>query len=286
MKSFIKHAGFVITSLVLLPSSFVLAADQPYVLISGYIPFVSDVSSGSGLAGYLNAFFKLGIGIAVILAVLLFVVNGITYMTSDAIGGKETAKNNFISIVTGLILIFGSVIILRTINPNLVDFKIFSTLENVGEILGGGDGGGGTTDPAQEAAVRTELESHNITINNPPCQEGQTSGCTNVGDLPRVAIDGLISLASDCGCALVVTGGTEAGQHVTHGPGQPMVDIRRSGPITPFIQENGALVNSNCHGGPLYSYAGSEFWDEPSDNPHWHSCFGTQCRFSPECPRL
>lgn len=273
---------FFIGTLILLPTT-IFAADTVELMTN--LPFIGKTTD---LAGFLQGLFKLTLGVAVTAAVVIIVINGIRYMTTDIVDSKGDAKKWIQDVIWGLILAFASVLILSTINPQLTSFDFIKTLKEAASSSGGGGGGGGgggTTDPAQEAAVRAELELHNITVNNPPCQEGQTSGCTNVGDLPSSAINGLIDLAENCGCALVVTGGTE-GDHITHGPGQPMVDIRRSGPVTPFIQENGTLVNPSCHGGPLYSYAGSEFWDEPSGTPHWHSCFGTQCRFNPECPRL
>jgi len=281
---------FLFSFLLLTPT---LLFAQDTVQLMTDLPFIGTTTN---LAELLQGLFKLTLGVAVTAAVVIIVINGIRYMTSDAVGGKEDAKKWIQDVIWGLILAFASVLILSTINPQLTQFDFINTLKEVGDSIpapgpgGGGGGGGGTTDPAQEQAVRDQLALHNISVNKPPCQEGQTSDCTNVGDLPSVAINGLISLANDCGCALVVTGGTEGG-HTTHGPGLPMVDIQRSGAVTPFIQNNGTLLNPNCGappgssgGGPLYSYGGSEFWDEPVGPPHWHACFGTQCSIQ-NCPR-
>jgi hypothetical protein len=103
---------------------------QGYQLLVDDLPFVNNAGGGK-LDVYLNAFFKLGVGIAVLLAVLMFVYNGVQYMTSDIIGKKEEAKKAFLNIAGGLVLIFGSYLILNQINPALVNFNLFTTIEKV-----------------------------------------------------------------------------------------------------------------------------------------------------------
>jgi len=120
--------------IVVIPTSFLYSADTTthYKLISEDIPFVSQVEkSGGGLFNYINAFFRLGIGVGILLAVLMFVYNGILYMTSDVIGKKAEAKSAFFNIIGGVVLILTAVLILQTINPDLVSFGLGNRLNNI-----------------------------------------------------------------------------------------------------------------------------------------------------------
>lgn len=103
---------------------------------------------------YLEGMFKLLIGVAGALAVVMIIVGGIKYMSSDAIGGKSEAKETIQNAIWGLILAIGAWLILNTINPDLVKFnlnldKITATQDttapgtNSGTGVGGGGGGGG-----------------------------------------------------------------------------------------------------------------------------------------------
>lgn len=57
---------------------------QP-IIPTGSLP----LPTGNGLCAYLNAVFKLSITVAVALAVIMVVIDGFKYMTSEAIGKRE-----------------------------------------------------------------------------------------------------------------------------------------------------------------------------------------------------
>ncbi len=84
----------------------------------------SKINSGTGLSSYLQTFFKILLGIITVLAVVMIIVGGVQYMTTDAIGGKENGKETVTNALGGLILALGSWLILNTINPDLVSFKL------------------------------------------------------------------------------------------------------------------------------------------------------------------
>lgn len=69
---------------------------------------------------YLNIIIKLIIGIAAVLAMVMIVMGGIQYMTSDLISSKEAGKEQITHAVLGLLLALGAFIILNTINPKLL----------------------------------------------------------------------------------------------------------------------------------------------------------------------
>lgn len=255
------------------------------------LPFIGN---STDLASYLQNLFKLTLGVAVTAAIVILVLNGIRYMTTDIVESKADAKKWIYDVLWGLLLAFASVLILQTINPQLTRFDFISSLQEAaphppppppgGDGDGDGDGdGGGIPNEEEESALRAELALHNITASR-PCEEGEVTqdGCVTLFGLPQGAIQRLIALAEEeCDCALRVTGGVEPG-HSTHGPGSPMVDLSRGGPLTNLIQNEGVFVRDTCLG-PLYKYSGSEFLDEQGGGPHWHACLGTTCGFQPGC---
>lgn len=124
-----KNLFYVVLLFMCVLPFLALAQDPPpYQLLADGLPYVGAVPADDGLAGYLEAFFKLGLGIAVTLAVLLFVYNGVVYMTSDATGQKAAAVGAFKDIVTGLLIVFAAVMVLSQINPQLTNFGLFTSL--------------------------------------------------------------------------------------------------------------------------------------------------------------
>ncbi len=97
-----------------------LAQAQEYVPLAA-IPGLTNQGS---LSGFLNAAFRLGIVVAGFLAVVLIAYNGLVYMTSGAVGSKSDALGWIQDIFWGLALILFSVIILRTINPDILNFRL------------------------------------------------------------------------------------------------------------------------------------------------------------------
>ena len=98
---------------------------------------------GTSFVGYLNMFFKLLIGIATVLSVVMIVFGGIQYMTSDLPFAKGEAKNKITGAVFGLILALASWVILYTLNPNILSgvFNIGLQSGTVSTISGGNSGG-------------------------------------------------------------------------------------------------------------------------------------------------
>ena len=69
---------------------------------------------------YLNIIIKLVIGIAAVLAMVMIVMGGIEYMTSDLISSKEAGKDTIRNAILGLLIALGAYLILNTINPQLL----------------------------------------------------------------------------------------------------------------------------------------------------------------------
>ncbi|MEK7128934.1 MAG: pilin, partial [Patescibacteria group bacterium] len=181
------------------------------------IPTVAPLGQG-GLAKYLQSLFNLGLGIIIALAVVMIVIGGAQYLSTDAVSGKEFGKDKLWHAVQGLIIALGAFLILNTINPDILKlnldlgylkqpekvkvlgvFKAPTTIENarIGFMV------------RTENGIRAKLRAGGITFNHLPCETYGQTNCTSVGGLPDSAVENLIKLKGACGCKLDITGGTE-----------------------------------------------------------------------------
>lgn len=87
------------------------------------LPFAAPPESegGTNIIIYLTGMVKLLIGVAGVLAVIMIMMGGIQYMSSDAITGKEEGKEKITQAIFGLLLAIASWLILYTINPNTLN---------------------------------------------------------------------------------------------------------------------------------------------------------------------
>lgn len=85
--------------------------------------------AGKGLSGYLDGLYKAGIAIATGLALIMIVIGGLQYVSTDAIGGKSEGRQRINNAIIGLLLALGSYILLQQINPALLknDFNVEAT---------------------------------------------------------------------------------------------------------------------------------------------------------------
>lgn len=74
----------------------------------------------NALSIYLNIMIKIAIGVAAVLAVVMIVMGGIQYMTSELISSKEEGRHRITNALIGLLIALGAYLILYTINPNLL----------------------------------------------------------------------------------------------------------------------------------------------------------------------
>ncbi len=93
-----------------------------------------DVGTGGAgdftLASYIRTLVRVAIGVIGILAVVMIVISGVQYMGSDVFTEKEAAKGRLTGAIFGLILAVSSVLILRTINPDLTSLSIGALSES------------------------------------------------------------------------------------------------------------------------------------------------------------
>lgn len=262
----------------------------------------------STLQGFLQGLFNVLIVIAGILAIIMLVVGGITYLSSDALSKTENGREMMTNAVLGLILALGSWVIINTINPNLAEsLKITIPKASIdgtspewaggnaptgtnicpGHTLGGNIITQGSFWP-DDSAQRNTLGSANISVvsstgSNCAGPNGAgTPGCTSVyfeGGAAGV-IDKMLQLRQNCtGCQLVITGGSECWLHSTHGPTRNVVDLRATPTLNAFINQfhgNGSGGTSFPSGKKINVPGIGRFYAEPSGstsnttNAHWH----------------
>lgn len=80
-----------------------------------------DTTGECPLGRYLNLMIKLIIGIATVLAMVMIVLGGMEYMTSELISSKEAGKDKIKNAIIGLLIALGAWLILNTINPTLLN---------------------------------------------------------------------------------------------------------------------------------------------------------------------
>lgn len=73
------------------------------------------------LGTYVNTMLRIFIGICAVLAMIMIILGGLEYMTSEVISSKEAGKEKITGAVLGLMLALGSWALLNTINPKLLD---------------------------------------------------------------------------------------------------------------------------------------------------------------------
>ncbi|HEX5430279.1 MAG TPA: hypothetical protein VFX17_04370 [Patescibacteria group bacterium] len=81
-------------------------------------------STGQALTSCVSQVYVWSISVAAVLAVLMIIVGGYITLTSAGNADRATRGRSYIfSSVIGLILLLGAYILLKTINPDLVDFS-------------------------------------------------------------------------------------------------------------------------------------------------------------------
>jgi hypothetical protein len=78
-------------------------------------------ADNNALSSLLNSWFKIGIALAGLLAVVQIVIGGIQYATTDAMSTRYDGKERIMGALQGLILALVSYLILYTINPILTN---------------------------------------------------------------------------------------------------------------------------------------------------------------------
>ncbi|MEK7180436.1 MAG: pilin [Patescibacteria group bacterium] len=118
--------------LLFLKKSFLVIGFLPFIASAAEYTLLEPLTSPSGetvtsipnLNTYLQFVFQFAIGITGILAVIMIILGGITYLSTDAVSGKTEGKNMISNALWGLLLAILSWLILNTINPTLLNINV------------------------------------------------------------------------------------------------------------------------------------------------------------------
>lgn len=105
--------------------------EQRFVPLADYegsrLAQIYETGSGN-LAGFVNAFFRILLSVAAVLAVLRIAWAGYQYMSSDAWGSKAQAKEILGDVTIGILLLLGTWLILYQINPDLRNLDVLRSI--------------------------------------------------------------------------------------------------------------------------------------------------------------
>lgn len=77
----------------------------------------------------LNTLLFASVAIAALLAVIMVAIGGFKWMTTDSIFAIGDAKGQITDAITGLLVVLMAVLVLKTINPDLLNLDIFRAAE-------------------------------------------------------------------------------------------------------------------------------------------------------------
>jgi hypothetical protein len=245
-----------------------------------------DPTQANNLGGYLNLIIKIFIGLCGVLAVIMIVMGGIEYMTSELVSSKEAGKERITNAIFGLLLALAAWTLLYTINPNIlntdlsslktanIEIDLESDVPQVpvnGKYSSGGVQGGPWND---QTAGPIAILPQGVSVYNAQCTTIGQTGCTSTRGLSLSYINTILSSCSSC-APLSIQGGTEYWLHgghsgsTSHGVGSPTVDIGVNQNLTNWIMTGDPNTQASA---PAYftrhEQAGISFlWE----NNHWHA---------------
>jgi len=239
-----------------------------------------DPQQEYALGGYLNVMIKIIIGLSAVMAVVMIVLGGIEYMTSELVSSKENGKQRITNAIFGLVIALGAYALLNTINPDLLKTDLKSLTAVTVEVDIEADVPQ-TYDPVTKKYSNGRLFGANwqqIAGNPfglPPFATINARECTTIGEQFCTSTAGLdttplYTINKKCpACALRLTGGTEFWLHggktgsTSHGPNSATMDISKNDALNKYIAGNNPLITFRRYSngdGLNYMYEGS----------HWH----------------
>ena len=182
--------------------------------------FAQDVTLLSPLPGtgpesnfgdYVPIVFNLSIGIAAILAVVMIIMGGLQYMSTDAIQGKSDGKNRITAALLGLGLALAAYVILWQINPNLVRFELNKL--NVG-VTGTPFNGIDLIPPPPTPPPRLTIPARPLVTGSPTSNRMTTTGCFQCETLQGVPVSPRACRPPSSSCTILLN--TQLAVQVQH----------------------------------------------------------------------
>lgn len=239
-----------------------------------------DLRDGdNAFSKYLNTMISIFIGICAVLSVVMIVIGGLEYMTSELVHSKEHGKERIRGALLGLLIALGAYAILYTINPNLLKSEVeirkvkleVDLNADVPQTPVGGKYANGIAKDADWNAIAGAIPGVQglswVTAKTPECVRVGQQGCTSTKGL---GLGILLKINRGCpNCKLTVTGGTEFWLHggetgsTSHQVGSSTVDLRITQELNQYITGGKPLEHMKRYekDGVSYLYEGN----------HWHA---------------
>lgn len=221
-----------------------------YCLLAPLPGIQDNIGQGQGFADYAQVMINLIIGLSALLAVLMFMIGGFTYMTGESIGGKAEGRKMMTNAIFGFVLLLGSYIILKTINPNLLnlDLNIEPTGTSVSERESPYTKEAPVTTPRGDRGANDikakQIFGSMFSVNKADCINPAQTNCSSIDGVDKNTVDAVKSLQEDCDskfggrCAVMLTAGDGIGIHKKNGahPIGKAVDTSKFGVWNEYLE--------------------------------------------------
>ncbi|MES2023456.1 MAG: N-acetylmuramoyl-L-alanine amidase [Patescibacteria group bacterium] len=124
----------------------------------------------NAFGNYLNVLIKIFMGVCAVLAMVMIVMGGVEYMTSELASSKEDGKKRITQAVLGLLIALGAYAILNTINPELLN----TSLSNLPQAI-------------------LELDIHDEALDETKYSTSQLANLAQCPDAPITTGDGVVA---------------------------------------------------------------------------------------------
>jgi hypothetical protein len=144
------------------------------------------VSYGTGgLPQYLKSSYNILLSLGTIVGIVILILGGIQYMLSDSVFDKDKAKKSITAAVWGMSILLGSYLILYTINPDILTFRLI-TPSNINIQYNWGAATSTPPPPVTTTLTSEQKNSLQNYFNTSPLACVITLGC------PKTIIDSLV----------------------------------------------------------------------------------------------
>ncbi len=212
---------------------------------------------------YIRALFIWSLGIVGVMAVTFIAIGGFLYL----VGKAEQGKEYIFSSLLGLLLLFGSWLILYTINPDLVDLSgpdlemPQGNTQNQNSNNTSPQPSGSQSLSINEQEARNTLSGKGINVKN-ECYLEEIENCVNLEGIQNITLNEIISLAQSAGAANVyVVSGTEgcAAQNISQAErcAGYNVGLQPDPELDSYIQNNFEFLGKRSSDGALQYKAAS-----------------------------
>jgi len=198
-----KHCVFVlalVTSLVAPIAT--LYADDEYNLVplSPNLPLIGQGIGEQGPTELLNALLAISVVVAAMLAVVMVAIGGFKYMTTDSVFAMGNAKEQIANAVIGLLIVLCAILILNTINPNIVNLRLFDPSSYGDSASSASTSGSNNTTGTNTTAAGTNTTSGNTTSGGVTTDDsgGITPHCFEYSQNGSSVSEGPFNDSQDC----------------------------------------------------------------------------------------